>query len=153
MQEILRIADQLKRAYEGEAWHGPSLKEILNGVTAEVAVKKPLPSSHCIWELVRHIAVWEGAARRRISGDPAIISDEQDWSATTDRSDQAWSDELAALERGHMALREAVAKLTDADLERKAEGQKYSIYFLLHGVIQHDLYHAGQIAILKRSLM
>ena len=153
MEEMSRIADQLKRAYEGQAWHGPSLKEVLNGVTAEIAVKKPLPASHCIWELVRHIGVWEGAARRRISGDPAPIPDELDWSAVTDKSVEAWANELAELERGHMQLREAISKLTDADLSKNAEGQQYSIYFLLHGVIQHDLYHAGQIAILKRSLI
>src|SRR5437762_14169982 len=73
MNEIERILDQLKRAYEGGAWHGPSVKEVLNGVTAEQAQARPIQNGHTIYELVRHIAVWEDVGRRRLQGDPAEV--------------------------------------------------------------------------------
>ncbi len=151
MQEIKRIADQLKLAYEGEAWHGPSLRELLNGVTAETAVKKPLAQAHSIWEIVLHITAWENAVRRRIEGEALELSQEEDWPPVNDTSEAAWKNALAALEAGHKQLREAIQRLDDSQLEGLAAGQKYSVYFLLHGVIQHDLYHAGQIAILKKA--
>ncbi|PYS87293.1 MAG: DinB family protein, partial [Acidobacteria bacterium] len=73
MTEIERILDQLKRAYEGNAWHGPSVREVLAGITAEQAHARPLPNAHSIWELVHHIAVWENVGRRRLTGDRAAI--------------------------------------------------------------------------------
>ena len=71
MTEIERILDQLKRAYEGDAWHGPSVREALAGVTAQQAHARPLTNAHSIWELVHHIAVWENVGRRRLEGDRA----------------------------------------------------------------------------------
>ena len=73
MTEIDRILDQLKRAFEGGAWHGPSVKEVLHGVTAAQAHARPLPNAHSIWELVQHIAVWEDVGRRRLEGDPSAV--------------------------------------------------------------------------------
>jgi uncharacterized damage-inducible protein DinB len=152
MSEIKRINDQLRRAYEGEAWHGPSLRELLSGVTAETAAAKPLPNAHSIWELVLHIAAWENVARRRIMGEEMVeITDQENFPTIQDQSETAWQQTLQTLERSHLALREAIAKLDDAQLKEKVPGQNYPIYGLLHGVIQHDLYHAGQIALLKKA--
>ena len=101
MNEIERILDQLKRAYEGNAWHGPSVKEALAGVTAQQAHARPLANAHSIWELARHIAVWEDAGRRRLGGDRAQIeiSSPQDWPPPDDPSDAAWEEAKAALDR------------------------------------------------------
>jgi hypothetical protein len=92
MTEIERILDQLKRAYEAKAWHGPSVKEVLDGVTAEQAHARPLRDGHSIYELVRHIAVWEDVGRRRLQGDPAEvpISSPEDWPPPEDTSEAAW---------------------------------------------------------------
>ena len=92
MTEIERILDQLKRAYEGEAWHGPSVREALNGVTAAQAHARPLANTHSIWELVQHIAVWEDVGRRRLTGDRAqiAISSPEDWPPPGDTSESAW---------------------------------------------------------------
>src|ERR1051325_10577461 len=89
MTEIERILDQLKRAYEGNAWHGPSVKEVLHGVTAGQAHAQPLANGHTIYELVRHIAVWEDVGRRRLQGDPADveISSPEDWPPPDDTSE------------------------------------------------------------------
>ena len=146
------IVDQLHRAYAGEAWHGPSLSEILTGVTAPVASAKPISGAHSIWELVLHISAWIIAARRRLVGDPAELSAEEDWPAITSHTEEAWRQTLAALEREHTALREAIRQLSDDQLRAKIPGADYSATFMLNGVIQHNLYHAGQIALLKKAL-
>jgi len=152
MSEIKRINDQLKRAFEGKAWHGPSVCEVLAGVTAEQAAEHPIPATHSIWELTLHIATWERVGRRRIQeATPIDVSDEEDWPAVEDTSDEAWSTALDELRRNHEALRAAIRELDEARLEEIVPGTQYTVYFLLHGVIQHDLYHAGQIALLKKA--
>jgi len=154
MTEIERILDQLKRAYEGSAWHGPSVKEVLNGVTAAQAQARPLASAHSIYELVRHIAVWEDVGRRRLQGDAAevVVSSPEDWPPPDDSSEAAWEQTKAALDRGHLALVDAISLRTESRLDEPILAGKSSVYVTLHGVIQHDLYHAGQIAMLKKEL-
>ena len=92
MTEIERILDQLKRAFEGNAWHGPSVGEVLAGITANQAHARPLANAHSIWELVRHIGVWEDVGRRRLTGDRAQIeiSSPEDWPPPEDTSEAAW---------------------------------------------------------------
>ena len=154
MTETQRILDQLQRAYEGEAWHGPSVREVLAGVTAAQAQARPLANGHTIYELVRHIAVWEDVGRRRLEGDPAEvpISSLEDWPPADDTSEAAWEQAKAALDRGHQVLVEAIKRVDDSRLDEPILEGLSSVYVTLHGVIQHDLYHAGQIAILKKAL-
>jgi uncharacterized damage-inducible protein DinB len=152
MTETHRINSQLKRAQEGQAWHGPSLRESLDGVTAEQAVAKPIPNAHSVWELVNHVIAWEQIARRRLEGAEEIdVPDEANFPPVTDASEAAWQATLQSLEASNRSLRESIKKIDDAKLEEITPGASYSIYVLLHGVIQHNLYHAGQIAILKKS--
>ncbi len=153
MSELKRINGQLKRAFEGKAWHGPSVSEVLEGVTAEQAAAHPIAGAHSIWELTLHIATWERVGRRRIEEFiPIDVSDEEDWPAIEDKSDFAWTTTLEELSRNHEALRAAIRTLDETRLDDIVPGTEYTIYFLLHGVIQHDLYHAGQIALLKKAL-
>ncbi len=150
MTEIERIYDQLNRAYKGGAWHGPSLSELLSDITFEKASRKPLPNSHSIWEIVLHISAWKKESRRRIEGEFTDIPQAQDWPAAEELTTASWAETLKTLEVRQEKLLEAISKLKDEDLEKNAAGQSYSIYFMLHGIVQHDLYHAGQIAILKK---
>ncbi|MGH9779849.1 MAG: DinB family protein [Candidatus Acidiferrales bacterium] len=152
MTEVERIADQLRRAYEGEAWHGPSLKQVLDGITAEQAARRPIANGHTIWELVLHIAVWESVVLRRLAGEALEPTGERDWPPVRDSCHAAWKKTLDDLDRGHHQLRRAIAGLTDARLNDPVPGKGYSVYFMLHGLVQHDLYHAGQIALLKKSI-
>ncbi len=153
MSELKRTNDQLKRAFEGKAWHGPSVSEVLAGVTAEQAAARPIIGAHSIWELVLHIATWERVGRRRIQElAPIDVSDDEDWPAVGDTSEAAWTSTLEELRRHHEALRAAIRELDEARLDDIVPGTTYSVYFLLHGVIQHDLYHAGQIALLKKMV-
>ena len=90
MPEATRIADQLRRAFDGEAWHGDSLLEILEGVTAAQAAARPIASAHTIWELVLHIAAWDGAALRRLGGAAVELADAENFPPVPDVSDAAW---------------------------------------------------------------
>ncbi len=151
MRESERIADQLKRAFEGEAWHGPSLLEILKDVTAGQAAARPIPDGHSIWEIVLHIVAWESACRRRLAGDRAEPSDEEDWPAVKDTGEDAWQATKVNLEEGHQQLRQAIARLDESQLDEPILPGKSSVYVTVQGTVQHDLYHAGQIAILKKT--
>ena len=152
MSEVERIVDQLKRAFEGEAWHGPSVLEVIEGITPRQAVARPLPGAHSIWELVLHIAVWEGAILRRLSGDQAQLSTAEDWPPISATDDDAWERTRNMLKQGHLELRSAIASLGDGRLDQPIIEGMSSVYVQLHGVIQHDLYHAGQIALLKKAI-
>ncbi|MBI4469244.1 MAG: DinB family protein [Acidobacteria bacterium] len=152
MSEIDRIQDQLKRAFDGEAWHGPSVMEVLDGVTAEQAASKPVSRAHSIWEIVLHLQTWEAIACKRIHSEAVEATPDIDWPPVKEITKPAWAAAIHALRAGHHGLRVGVAKLDDSDLIRTAPGTGYSLYFLLHGVIQHDLYHAGQMALIKRAL-
>ena len=153
MSEAARIADQLRRAFAGEAWHGDSVFEILEGVTAARAAARPIKSAHTIWELVLHIAAWDGAVLRRMGGVAVSLSDAENFPPVKDASDAAWREALAQVRRVHEELISAVAALPDSRLDEVVpgkEGAHYTFYYMLHGVVQHELYHAGQIALLKK---
>jgi uncharacterized damage-inducible protein DinB len=149
--EVTRIADQLARAHEGNAWHGPSLDEVLAGVTAEQAAARPIPNAHTIWEIVHHLAAWEDIVRQRLEGALTIdVTPEVDWPPVADTSPEAWERAHARLADGHRRLQRTLAGMKDADLAKKTpKGTSY--YGLAHGVIQHGLYHAGQIALLRKG--
>jgi hypothetical protein len=152
MNEIERIEQQLNLAFEGGAWHGPSVMETLEGVTAKQAAAHPVAGAHSIWELVLHISAWKNACRRRLAGDRAELSTAEDWPPISDTTDTGWATTKAALIEGHRKLRESIIFLTDARLDEPILERMPSVYTTIHGVIQHDLYHAGQIAILKKAV-
>ena len=152
MNEIIRIKDQLEKAFYGGAWHGPSVMETLNGVSSEKAISKPIAGAHCIWEIVLHISAWQDAVKRRLQGDPANLTDEEDWQPLIDVSEDAWQKDITQLKKSMDNLIAIVEEFDQSKLIEKAAGQNYSNYFMLHGLVQHDIYHAGQIALLKKIL-
>ncbi len=149
--ETTRIADQLRRAFNGGAWHGPSLLQLLKGIDAATAAAKPLANVHSIWELVLHIAAWDGVVRRRLGGTKLKVTALQNFPRVPKPTKAAWREAVDQLKRTHDALVEAVAALPDSRLCDRVPGKGHNVYFMLHGVIQHELYHAGQIAILKKA--
>ncbi len=154
MHEVKRIGSQLKRAFEGQAWHGPSLRELLADVTPEQAAARPFPKTHSIWELVLHIEAWTRTVTQCLEGQimPEQLPMVEDWPQVETASVTAWRGALAKLESGQRQLRNALRHLTDENMEQIVPGRAYSFYFMLHGTIQHNLYHAGQIALLKKAL-
>lgn len=152
MTEIERITDQLKRAFHGEAWHGPAVMTILEGITASQAAASPMRAAHSIWELALHIEAWDRACLRRLNGDRAELDDAEDWRRVTDTSEESWEKCKAAMRQANEELRQAVSRLDDSRLDQPILKGMPTVYVTLHGVIQHDLYHAGQIAILKKAM-
>jgi len=151
MREIERIVDQLNRAFVGEAWHGPAVVEILEGVTAQQAAAHPLAGGHSIWELALHIVAWTRAGLRRLNGDRAQLTDAENFPAVTDPGERAWEAARESVRQAHEELRSAILLLDDSRLDQPIIEGMSSTYVTLHGVIQHSLYHAGQIAILKKA--
>jgi uncharacterized damage-inducible protein DinB len=156
MTETERIRNQFQRAFDGEAWHGPSVLSLLNGVTAEQAAAHPISGAHSIWELALHIAAWEDACRRRLEGDPAQLSDDENFPPITETSPAAWENAKAKLSDVHRRLLDVITATDDSRLDQpiinSTETTFSSTYVTLHGGVQHSLYHAGQIAILKKAI-
>ncbi len=150
MNEVRRIQDQLKYAFEGPAWHGKSLRELLDGVDAALAAARPIAEAHSIWEIVLHIRAWNAAVLRRLQGDPAELPPEEDWPPTPSLGASSWHNTLRALDEAHRQLWSYLEALDDRQLELQAAGNNYTVYYMLHGLIHHNLYHAGQIALLKK---
>ena len=146
MQEIERIGKQLERPYSGDAWHGPSLRSVLEEVSSEAANARPIEGAHSIAELAAHILAWREETLRRLEGNGGDVPVAGDWPRPLE-----WSELLARLDRSHDALTKAVAALPEEVLDEKVKGRRESHYVLLQGMIHHDLYHAGQIAILKKA--
>lgn len=152
MSEVQRIVEELRQAFEGPAWHGPAVRTLLADISAERAAARPLANAHSIWEIALHIAAWEDVVRRRLAGELIVdVPDDQDWPPVRDPDAEAWQQTLRHLEQTNRALREAIAKFDDAHLADRVAGKDHSVYVMLHGVIQHDLYHAGQIALLWKA--
>jgi uncharacterized damage-inducible protein DinB len=151
MSEIQTIIDELKNIHDGDAWHGPSLKEILSGVSAEQAAAKPLADAHSIWELTLHVAAWEGVFMRRLAGQQMNEPEEGDFPAVTDTSEEAWRRTLNRFDEEHRRVIEAAVTLTDERLSEIVPGKDYTVEYMLRGLMRHHVYHAGQIALLKKG--
>jgi uncharacterized damage-inducible protein DinB len=154
MSETARLADQIRRAFNGEAWHGDSLTEILQGVDAAMAAAHPIKDAHSIWELVLHIAAWDGAVLKRTGGTAVQLSDEQNFPPVKNTSESAWSQAIEHAKRTHNELVHAVAAFPDARLAEQVPGKNesyYDFFYMFSGIVQHELYHAGQIALLKKA--
>ncbi|HVL70225.1 MAG TPA: DinB family protein [Vicinamibacterales bacterium] len=156
MNEIERIVDQLEREHAGEPWHGSSLRAILDGVTHEEAAARPLGAAHTIWELVLHITAWKNEARSRLEGAPAGEPREGDWPPPGAATSERWAEALHDLETAHRLLVSAVRAFPEQNLhvptnDPRHEGPATTNYELLMGIVQHDVYHSGQIALLRKA--
>ncbi len=154
MSETARLADQIRRAFEGDAWHGDSVLEILADVDAKTAAAHPIKNAHSIWELVLHIAAWDGAVLRRAEGKAAELSDKQNFPPVTDISEAAWRKAIEQLKTTHDQLVEAVAEFPHSRLQEQVPGKRekyHDFFYNFSGIVQHELYHAGQIALLKKA--
>jgi uncharacterized damage-inducible protein DinB len=153
MAEVQRIAKLLKHGYDGTPWYGIALRKMLADVTAEQASARPIPGAHSIWQEVLHAIAWRHVTCRLLRGEAVPnVSDEENWPEPQNCDDAAWQQTLDDLGETQRDLQAAIDGLTDAQLQEKACGKPFSIYVLLHGIIHHDAYHAGQIAMLKNQL-
>jgi uncharacterized damage-inducible protein DinB len=154
MSETARLADQIRRAFEGDAWHGDSVLELLAGVNAATAAGRPIKNAHSIWELVLHIAAWDDAVLRRTGGVAVTLSDEQNFPVVKDTSEASWRKALEYVKHTHNELVKVVAAFPDSRLREQVPGKSqayHNFFYMFSGVVQHELYHAGQIALLKKA--
>jgi len=143
----------LDEGYGKRSWHGPNLKGALRGVTLEQAAFRPKPGSHNIWELVVHSAYWKYDIRRRLTGEPAhsfVLEGSNFWTRPLEGTPGEWRADLRLLDDEHAKLRAAVAAFPASRWTRKAPGKPFNFEGLVRGIAAHDLYHAGQIQLLKR---
>ena len=152
MSEIRRILDQWDRSFSGDSWHGPSLMLLLEGMSAEDASKHSVHGAHSIWEFVNHIAAWYTIVQHELRGEKLEVTSEKDWPPVWEASEIAWKRSLDHLAESRARLRKVVEGLAEKQLAEIPAGSASTRYVILHGIIQHDLYHAGQIAILKKAL-
>jgi uncharacterized damage-inducible protein DinB len=152
--ECLRIADQLRRAFSGDAWHGPNLKHILAGINAEQAGTRPLASAHSISEIVLHIEIWAHEALEATRGVPLpkLYGTEKDWPSPGENA-AAWASAQEKFFSTAEQLARAIEGFGDERLQEIVPGRKYNFYHLFHGIVQHSLYHGGQIAMLKKAVI
>ena len=151
MSETKFIGEQIRVTFEGDSWHGPSVMKTLEGVDYEQAKAKPLQGRHSIWELVDHIVIWMNEVSWAVENnrvyDPKNI---KDW-PPMGQSMRDWSESASRLKPAADRLIGSFSRWRDEDLDRVPEGAKYSYRQLLHGVMHHNIYHAGQIGILKQK--
>jgi uncharacterized damage-inducible protein DinB len=146
-----RLLTQLRATYYGPSWHGPTLRELLSDTAEQAAAAHPIANAHSIWEIVLHSAAWKRVVTERLTGQTMTLAGEDDWPPVTDTSRRAWETALADLDAAHESLTSRVRLLDNADLSRKYPPDQGSFYSMIHGIMQHDIYHAGQVALLKKK--
>ncbi len=151
--ELARIDEQLRASFHGEAWHGPSVLEALDGVTADQAQQHPIASAHSIWELVLHLGGTYRLVLRRFAGDATPLSADEDWPAVPPLTEANWRSAKEDLQELNAKLRQVVSSFDASRLDTPLATEPYSAYTQFIGITQHDLYHAGQIVLLKRALL
>lgn len=158
MSEAKRIAELYRDVYDGDqngqAWHGIALKPLLKQITAEQASRVPQTGAHSILQLVLHIAYWEEVVLRRFNGEvvDAPLNTLDDWASTRTLTDAEWRAALARLEKSHAALYNAIESCSEEKLKQMVPKRDHSNYTLLHGIIDHCVYHTGQIALTKKLI-
>ena len=138
MTRVESLLKELQDAYDGQPWYAGSLRATLDGIAG-------LEDRPRIAELLAHITSWIEITNRRLDGEVFEVTPEVDF-----RKPAAWAEDLARLDAAHKALLDRVAKLTDADLDKKMPGKTHTIEFGVRGVVQHNIYHQGQIALLRK---
>jgi hypothetical protein len=151
MNDSERLADQLKRALNGDAWHGPSWREILEGINLEAALHRTIPEAHTIAEIVLHTTTWHDVVRRRLQGESPAVSETEDWPAPSFNDEGDWSDAGRRLLETGNALAATVAQFPVEKLHEKRPGLDGTWFELIIGELQHVLYHAGQVSLLKKA--
>ena len=151
------VLDQLRRTHDGDPWYGSSRVRLLDGVSAVDAARRPVGAAHSIWELVLHMTAWTDEVRRRLAGGEPGTPEAGDWPAVGEVSDVAWARTKERLAAAHAALLADAERLSPHDLERPvgdgrdpALGTGVTRAGMLVGLAQHDAYHTGQLALIRR---
>jgi uncharacterized damage-inducible protein DinB len=153
MRDVPQLVAIIDQAYDHTSWHGTNLRGSIRRVSLEQAAWRPNPRRHNIWETVVHAAYWKYAVTRRFTGGArgSFPLKGSNWfKRPQEKTEKAWKGDIELLDEMHRMLREAVVRLSTKDLTRTPPGKKVSNFAVLSGIAAHDLYHAGQIQLLKK---
>lgn len=152
MAEIDRISELFQRVYGGSSWHGPSLRDLLSDVSAEEAGARLVPGAHTIGQLTRHIIAWQNFATRALRGEvPGDPPASESWPDPAELTPEGWQRTRDELRGSQRDFRLALERFEPPRLQELVPDRAYRFDQLLYGVIHHNLYHAGQIALLKKA--
>jgi len=158
MDEIERIADQLARVFDGDAWYGSSTMDALRGVAAEEAARRPIPQAHTIWEIALHLTSWNREVARRVRTGTAREPEDGDWPEMPEPSDENWRWTMEMLEASYRALLAEVRRFPAARLDEvmgderdRPLGSGVTFYVMLHGAVQHCVAHTAQMSLLRKA--
>ena len=151
MNELASHLKQMQRAFEGESWHGPALLEALNGVDSHMAKRHHVHGVHSIWEIALHTVAWKRAVTHWLEGQEFTVADADNFPSPEEGDETEWTHVQNELKVAQAELLAVVARLPNEKLYESPPGRQtvYSDY--LFGIVHHDLYHAGQIALLKKA--
>src|SRR5262245_15192971 len=135
MSESKRLATQLEKALEGEAWHGPSWREVVQGVSATDAGRRPVSDAHSIAEIVLHVTNWHEVAKKRLDGETPEVTPEQDWPVASFASDREWFAAAQRLFETGKTLAATIAAFPEAKLQEKRPNQNGTWYDLAIGML------------------
>ena len=150
MSAIQRVLNHYDGVLNGEPWHGDAIWQVLDGISAQQAAARPIPEFHTIWELVTHMTFWEGVAMQRLAGQRAGLVEELNFPAMPEPTEENWRKALDEFHASNRAFRDALAKLDPAKLDELTAARKRTFYGEAHGILEHHVYHIGQIAMLKK---
>jgi uncharacterized damage-inducible protein DinB len=149
MRLIERLLLELNANFDGDAWHGTPLRRMVEEVSETDAHRQASPELKSIAEMLGHITAWIGIVQKRLAGEAVEVTEAMDFPSIAGKS---WSAQLEELDRAHSLLVDTVARTAESALDEKAAGKEYSNEFMLHGLIAHNAYHAGQIALVRKML-
>ena len=151
MLESERLVDQYDRNFNGDAWHGDNICKILDSVRPDQAFQRVLPGTHTIWELVVHMTFWESQVCRRLQSQAELPEDDLNFPQIPEPTAQNWEKVLQEFHRSNEQFRKELLKLQDSRLDEPLSSPEKTVYVEVNGVVQHHLYHAGQIVILRNN--
>jgi uncharacterized damage-inducible protein DinB len=152
MSDVENLVEQFRRSFVEDCWAGPTVLQVMEQVTAEMAKAKPVANVHSIWELTLHMATWMDVGRWRVEHNEHVPTDDENFPPVTDSTDAAWEKARQTLRDAYDNLVDAIEEMTDGQLQEQIpEGGGLTHLVRLHGVIQHNMYHAGQINLMKRA--
>jgi uncharacterized damage-inducible protein DinB len=159
VSETARIADQLRRVFDGDAWYGPNTMDVLRGIDARQAAHRPLAQAHTVWEIALHVIAWNREALRRLRTGVARDPEDGDWPDMPEATPENWRWAVESLEASYRELIAATERFPDARLEEtvgdardRPLGSGVSFYVLLHGIVQHCVAHTAQMSLLKKAV-
>jgi uncharacterized damage-inducible protein DinB len=151
VSDIQRILTHYDGVFSGNPWHGDPVWQVLDGISAQQAATRPVPAAHTIWEIVMHMIFWEDVVTQRLAGQRAGLVEELNFPPMPEITGENWRRTLDQFRASNENFRAALAKLDPAKLNELTAAGKRTYYGEAHGIIEHHVYHLGQIALLQKA--